>query len=232
MNDKPIENSLVVFEANDYFEIIKSKQIKITENDLTDTLAIFADEYNTAKMINQTKLVNRLRFYIESTLKQVSLIDTPYTKYVESSLISDYIGAVNPKNSVKIVELERYCRIIPKKNAEMIHAAIKLNIFDDILVLYTDLTNQRNETKEEKAVIERNRDPIAFGVFRNKGLEVSNPKFYVITDWVDEWCDLTFEKLISECVKYNIEENHGVLKQNSMLEVQKKCREIIEDVQL
>lgn len=231
MSDNPVTNSVVLFEAKDYFEIIKSRQNKVTKDDLTYSLNVLVDEYKNAKMINQTKLVDRLKFYIESTLKQVSLIDSPFTKYVESSLVSDYIDKVRPKNSVKIVELERYCRIIPRKNAELIHAAINLNIFDDILILYTDLTNQRNETKEEQAIIARNRDPIAFGVFRDKGLEISNPKFYIVTDWVDEWCDLTFDKLISECVKYNIDENHGVLKQNTD-DIWNKCREIIEDVQL
>jgi len=223
-------NSPAVFEAKDYFEVIKSTKSVITDDEISNVLANLVVEYKSANMINQTKLANRLKFYIKSTFKQLNLIDTPYTKYVDSSTISEYINEVQPKNSVKIVELERYCRIIPKENVKAIHEAISLNIFDEILILYTDLTNQRNETKEEKAIIERNRDPIAFGVFRDKELEVSNPHFFIITEWIDEWCDLTFDKLISECVKYQIEEKHGVIISNTSTKAKllAECKDIID----
>jgi len=223
-------NSPAVFEAKDYFEVIKSTKSVITDDEISNVLANLVEEYKSAKMINQAKLAGRLKFYIQSTVKQLNLIGTPYTKYVASSTISEYINKVQPKNSVKIVELERYCRIIPKENAKAIHEAISKNIFDDILILYTDLTNQRNETKEEKAVIARNRDPIAFGVFRDKNLEISNPHFFIITEWIDEWCDLTFDKLISECVKYNVEEKHGVVVSSNAAKAKllAECKDIID----
>lgn len=220
------ENSPAIFESKDYFEIIKSNISLITKQDIERTLAILLNEYENAKLIGQTKLEKRLQFYIKASLRQIELIKTPFVKYAESPMISEYINKVTPRNSVKITELERYTRIIPKKNIDKIKQAKELNIFDEILILHTDLTNQRDETEAEKAMIARNKDPIAFGIFRDKLLEVSHPRFFVITDWEDEWCNLTFDKLISECIKYDVEEQHGRLKDNMINELIAKCRSI------
>ncbi|MEG1299426.1 MAG: hypothetical protein RSC93_01790 [Erysipelotrichaceae bacterium] len=205
------ENSPVPFEAKDYFQVIKTNNLTISSESLTLQTYQLVENLKKAKLLGQDKLFNRLKFYIDASKKQVKLIDTQFNTYVESNLISDYIEKVQPKNSVKIVELSRYVRVIPDKNMDDIIKAKELNIFDDILILYTDFTNQRNETKAEKAVIARNKDPIAFGVFRDKVQEISHPKFFVISDWVDEWCDLNFDKLIDEAVKYGIEDTKGKL---------------------
>lgn len=222
------DNTPALFESKDYFEVIKSNINTITKYDIEKMLSNLLYEYENAVSINQKKLADRLRFYIASTLKYNDLIDTKFTRFVESPMISEYIDKVNPRKSVKLVEIERYCRIIPKQNAEIIKDATDLKLFDEILILYTDLTNQRNETKEEKELIARNKDPIAFGIFRDERLEISNPRFFIITDWVDEWCDLTFDKLISECVSLDVEERYGQLKSNTFKSLISKCKDIID----
>lgn len=222
-----VENS-TIFESKEYFELIKSTKKKITKKDLEKSLVVLAEEYQLSTAIGQTKMANRLKFYIESTMKQLDLVSTNFNSFVESSTISEYIDKVRPKNSVKIVELERYCRIIPKDCIEKISIAKSLEVFDEVLILYTDMTGQNNVTKEEQAMIARNKDPIAFGIFQNKELEITNPRFFVIADWVDEWCDLTFDKLITECVKYNIEENVGELKQSKLDSIIGICKGIID----
>lgn len=225
-------NSPVPFEAKDYFDVIKTNNLTISSESLTIQTYQLVENLKKAKLLGQDKLFNRLKFYIEASKKQMSLIDTPFNTYVESSLISDYIEKVQPKNSVKIVELSRYVRVIPDKNMDDIIQAKELKIFDDILILYTDFTNQRNETKAEKAVIARNKDPIAFGVFRDKQQEISHPKFFVISDWIDEWCDLNFDKLINEAVKYGIKDTKGKLtdKELNMRKILNDYEGLITDV--
>lgn len=226
------ENSPVPFEAKDYFQVIKTNNLTISSESLTVQTYQLVENLKKAKLLGQDKLFNRLKFYIDASKKQVQLIDTQFNTYVESQLISDYIEKVQPKNSVKIVELSRYVRVIPDKNMNDIIKAKELNIFDDILILYTDFTNQRNETKAEKAVIARNKDPIAFGVFRDKKQEISHPKFFVISDWIDEWCDLNFDKLIDEAIKYGIEDTKGKLtdKELNMRKILADYEGIITDV--
>lgn len=206
-----VDNSPVPFEAKDYFQVIKSSHNTLTTDDLTIQTYQLVENLKKAKLLGQKKLFDRLKFYVEASKKQVELVNTPFNQYVNADMISEYIDKVKPRNSVKIVELERYVRVIPDKNMDDILKAKELNLFDDILILYTDFTNQRHETPAEKAVIERNKDPIAFGVFRDRAQEISHPKFFILTDWIDEWCDLTFDKLIDEAIKYGIEESRGEL---------------------
>lgn len=67
------------------------------------------------------------------------------------------------------------------------------DIFDEFYVVFTDYTGkeERKVTKER-----RDKDPILFGVFKNK-TNVSD-RFYFLGDWVDEYCDLTLDKMIAE----------------------------------
>lgn len=56
------------------------------------------------------------------------------------------------------------------------------------------------ETVEERTKkTEQKRDPILFGVIRG------SDKLYFIADWIDEYCDLTFEKITSQLSKEIIE---------------------------
>jgi hypothetical protein len=70
--------------------------------------------------------------------------------------------------------------------------ADKLKVFDNYAVLYFSPKGKKEEeilTKEEK---KRAADPILFGVINNSN------KLYYIADWVDEYCDLTLDKLLDK----------------------------------
>ena len=49
----------------------------------------------------------------------------------------------------------------------------------------------------------RDKDPILFGVFKND-TNVAD-RFYFLGDWVDEYCDLTLDKMIEKYKEYNNE---------------------------
>ena len=67
------------------------------------------------------------------------------------------------------------------------------DIFDAFYVVFTDYTGieERKVDKER-----RDKDPILFGSFKNS-TNVAD-RFYFLGDWVDEYCDLTLDKLIVE----------------------------------
>lgn len=68
------------------------------------------------------------------------------------------------------------------------------------MILYTDYT-QNDRDAHEKEQIEK--DPIAFGILRyeNGNTQGYSNHLIFITDWIDEYCDLTLDKLIDV---YNI----------------------------
>ena len=67
------------------------------------------------------------------------------------------------------------------------------DLFDEFYVVFTDYTG-KEERKVEKE--RRDKDPILFGVFKNS-VNVSD-RFYFLGDWVDEYCDLTLDKMVEE----------------------------------
>ena len=64
---------------------------------------------------------------------------------------------------------------------------------DNLYEVFTDYTKkeQRKIAKER-----REKDPIIFGALKKDGKVLD--RLYYICDWVDEYCDLTLDKLVNE----------------------------------
>lgn len=101
----------------------------------------------------------------------------------------------DPKNKKKKIEVEIETDV---------EVEIKHPMFDDFCVVFTDLVNENHTTEEEKAYVNRNRDPIVFGYFKHKNSGLLHDRFYFITDWEDQYCDLTFAKMIDKMVENGI----------------------------
>jgi hypothetical protein len=129
---------------------------------------------------------------------------TGYRKYVNRHDVIKMIDNVKPKNSVKIVELENYPRAIPDENADAIEKARDLEIFDLFVVIYTDLTDEEVHTPAQKQFAARNKDPVVLGLFLNDVLKFQHDRMYLITDWEDEFCDLTFTKMIEKMAQAGV----------------------------
>ena len=202
----------LALEPKDYFNIFKSK-IKNTSKDESERKIKQIEKLiKDADDIGQINLSSDLKMIWRACISELVLFDNGITKYVKRDAIEEYIDKVNPKNSVKIVELERYPRIIPEKNLKEIKRIKDLNIFDEICVLFTDFTDNEYKTKEEKELVKRNRDPVCFGFFMNHEDNEKYGNFYLITDWEDEYCDLTYDKIIDKLS----DSDHGEIVEESI----------------
>ena len=112
-------------------------------------------------------------------------IDNMYKEDIE-----EYVNKVEDK-VVKIIELKNYPREIPDELVDVIKDTE--HIFDDFYILFTDYTGEVEKQVEE---VRKEKDPILFGIFKN-GNNLYN-RFYYLGDWIDEYCDLTLEKIIEE----------------------------------
>lgn len=62
-------------------------------------------------------------------------------------------------------------------------------VFDNYVIMHYDpYRNGTLKTLKERA--EEEKDPILFGVI------LGSNKLYYVADWMDEYCDLTFDKLV------------------------------------
>jgi hypothetical protein len=78
-------------------------------------------------------------------------------------------------------------------------------LFDDFVIVFTDLVGDSMETPESKQFKARNLDPIVFGYFCIKEADLVHEKMYFITDWEDENCDLTLDKLLDKMKQSGVE---------------------------
>ena len=180
----------VTITPSQYFDILKGAKNTITTEALKDSYEIFLKLAEKYKKLGQVESMKKLCFLADTLIKEEKLIEMGITVYVYKDVIEDYIENVADK-TVKIVELSRYMREIPDELVETIEKT--RDIFDELYVIFTDYTGkEERKVKKEK----RDKDPILFGVFKNR-TSVAD-RFYFLGDWIDEYCDLTLDKMIEQ----------------------------------
>lgn len=184
-----------VVEPHEYFKNLKDKFQESDLNELYKSLDYLLTLVKDAERAGQKKLLSSIKLNSRIILNEIKLHALGLTTYVYRSDLKEFVDRVTPKDSVKIIELSRFPRIIPSEVVDKIEKVKKAELFDKYCVLFTDLTNNTYQTEEERQVVERNRDPIVFGYFEDSKSHEKGERFYAIADWEDEYCDLTIEKL-------------------------------------
>ena len=66
-------------------------------------------------------------------------------------------------------------------------------------MLFTDYTKKKQNIAKNGNAKTKEKDPIVFGAFIDRTYKTAmmSERIYYIADWVDEYCDLTLEKLTS-----------------------------------
>lgn len=180
-----------------YFQFVKSKVNEINDEDLDKLYSISSELLEKYKKTGQVKAAKKLAFHIKSILKEKEIIDLGITKFVYRDDIENYIDNI-AKDVVKIIELKNYPREIPDELVETIEKT--KDIFDEMYVLFTDYTG------EVEKKVEKERDPILFGSFIDRTVDEMSQRMYYLGDWVDEYCDLTLDKLVSQTNKSIVKE--------------------------
>lgn len=180
-----------------YFQFIKSKVNKMNDENLNKLYSISSELLEKYKKTGQVKAAKKLAFHIKSILKEKEIIDLGITKFVYRDDIENYIDNI-AKDVVKIIELKNYPREIPDELVETIEKT--KDIFDEMYVLFTDYTG------EVEKKVEKERDPILFGSFIDRTVDEMSQRMYYLGDWIDEYCDLTLDKLVSQTNKFIVKE--------------------------
>ena len=203
-----METAEALIEPVDYFADIKTKLLESKHDELANQVSVLQSQILLANEIGQKAFLHKLSFAYKTIEKEIKAIAGGWNRYVLEKDIKTFIDKVTPKHSVKIIELERFPRAIPVEVLEKIKAAQAAQIFDSFVVVFTDFTGMSNstaQTETEKKVVARNKDPIVFGYFTSPESGVRYDKFYFIADWIDEYCDLDFSKMIERMTALGIE---------------------------
>lgn len=171
-----------------YFDKIKS--LKKSSNDemldrFYDASLLMIEKYQKT---GQKRMLDKVVFLLDVVPKERDLIKKGINVFVYKEDIESFINNIENKE-VKIIEMKNYPREIPDELVSVVEDT--KDIFDEFYILFTDYTG-----KEERRIAKerREKDPILFGVFKqNRSI---HERFYYLGDWIDEYCDLTLEKLL------------------------------------
>ena len=181
----------------EYFQSVKDRVQEMNDEKLSK---VYANAIHLADLYNQTgqkKGLRKLIFHIESIMKEKKVIDAGITKFVYRDDIEEYIDKVANKQVV-ILDIASYERVIPE---EVANAMIKVkDLFDEFYIVCTDYNGKLSKQVQKER---REKDPILFGAFLDRDKQAINERFYYIGDWVDEYCDLTLDKMVAEMQEAN-----------------------------
>ena len=133
-----------------------------------------------------------------------TLINEKITKEIENKLFdAGYIQHQTEESLIKFIkqckkglcltEIEYFDKVIPEDVMDKFFKAEDTKLFDNYYILYYDPKNTKNifYTAVEK-------DPIMFGVIRG------SKKLFLIADWIDDYCNLTYKDILDQGVDYKL----------------------------
>lgn len=185
----------VTYTPATYFNHLKDSMTEETPNNLKSLYNVTMAKLQKYMVTGQKAAAKRLFALCKSLEKEYHLVEKGVTQYVLRSDIEKYIEEVANKNVV-IIELENYDRDIPDEIVDKM-TSIK-GIVDRFYVVFTDYTGETRSIVEKERI---EKDPILFANILIDGK--LSPKFYVVGDWVDEYCDLTLDSMLQELAKVN-----------------------------
>jgi len=173
-----------------YFKFVKSKLQKLEKDKLKKKLTKLQEVVNNAKDLGQQAFYEKLMETIAITVREMEVAAVGCDRWVSQAVIDKFHKVYRPDGN-KIVFFdpwEKFPRTPPVEVAEKIKKIRELKLFDEYFVLYLDYAKQELKTNKDKI---REKDPILFGRF-----SYAPDRYYFIVDWIDEYCDLTFDKFI------------------------------------
>lgn len=187
-------------DVTDMFKKLKEGIKSMSPKELQETRKSLAEIGLMAEQTGQQQLLLNIQMQAEFNSREANeALPAGYTKWLNLEDIDEAIDAIKEANIRHILmnDIKNYIHPIPKEHADKIEEAKK--VFDKIYIVHTDYSGKDRKLAED---IKREKDPIALGSFvytvPGTRREVASPHMYFITDWEDEYDDLTLDKLFDE----------------------------------
>jgi hypothetical protein len=175
-----------------FFKSVKNgvEELELVEHRMQGYLAAIAQ----ARANGQTALVEQLEAGVEGVRTETQLVAMKKVKFIEEVQLVEFVKKA--KRGLRLDWIANFTRVIPEHVVKAKLAADDRNVFDNYVVLHFDPKKKAwSETAAEK---EKRKDPILFGVIKGRR------RLYFVGDWVDEFCDLTFDQVADALGKENI----------------------------
>lgn len=174
-----------------YFQFVKSSLSQLQLEDLTMRLHKLSELVRQAGSLGQTAVYEELALQMAGIAKEQEAAAIGCSKRISEKVVKFFISKIEGK-TVKFDKFENFPRVVPVEIAAKIKEIQDTKVFDSYKIVYVDYTKEVLTTTEQKI---RTKDPILFGCFDHKPEQL-----YFIVDWVDEYCELTLNKLVEVMV--------------------------------
>lgn len=147
---------------------------------------------------NQQALAEILTSKRSGLLAELNLLKSGVTKYIdETDIIKFFLESKVPKKILKLTWIKNFTRVIPSEVIEIKKTFDEKDVFDNYVILHFDKNDNSTEMTEKEK--EKAKDPILFGVVKG------SRKLFYVADWIDDYCDLTLDKLLETLNKKRID---------------------------
>lgn len=173
------------FDAIKFFSLVKatSKESAFTYR---NRVSNYLRALHNAVDMGQTALQEELLKGLITNKYESALFAEGYYYVIDEATIVDFIKKC--EKGLSLDYIKNFSRPIPQEVVNKISKLNELEIFDNYVVLHYDPAKTAyKETEYERA---KRKDPIIFGLI------AGSKKLYYVTDWIDEYCDLTLEKFV------------------------------------
>lgn len=179
------EEETYEFDAIKFFSLVKatSKESAFTYK---DRVSSYLKALHNSVDMGQTALQEELLKGLITNKYESLLYAEGYYYVIDEETIVNFIKKC--EKGLSLDYIKNFTRPIPQNVVEKIQKLNELEIFDNYVVLHYDPKKTAyKETEYERA---KRKDPIIFGLI------AGSKKLYYVTDWIDEFCDLTLEKFV------------------------------------
>ena len=182
-----------------------------------DRVSKYLQAIHNAYAVGQTALVEKLLSEMVANKYEALLASRGAYYAISEQRVVDF--AKKTERGVELTYLKNFTRPIPQESINKVIKANEYEVFDNYVVMHYDPKGEhRAETKKEEA---KRKDPIIFGVI------AGSRKLYYITDWIDEYCDLTLDKFVDTLGTTKDEFQEGVEKKDEPVKEEKPKKKII-----
>ena len=168
------------------FELIFQNLDQIT--DFHDREKYIDESLKVAEKNGQVALAEKIKSIKLVHVLESHLLALDYIKVITEDQLIKFCE--NSEKGLKLDWIKNFTRNIPAEVVEKKEKADNSKLFDNYVILHYDPNNKNTALTEKE--IEKKKDPILFGVFRE------SRKLYFVADWKDEYCNLTFDNLIDK----------------------------------
>jgi len=188
IEDTHIEH--VEISPKEFFESVKnSAEELILAN---ERFASYEKAIAHLKRTGQIAILERMEYDLEIHRAETQLYAIGHTKVVTEANVVEFAGKAC--RELRLDWIKNFSRLIPEKVIEAKEKCDENLIFDNYVIMHYDPYKDGvlQTVDEIKAQIAKEKDPILFGVIAGSN------KLYYVGDWIDEYCDLTFDKLVEK----------------------------------